>query len=250
MRGTVHRGAVGQVHQPVKANAPAAQALEGPRHDAPHNEGTVRLAGHPVGEVRDRTVFKIGEEVAASGGDDPFHGLIGQFLVVADKIVDRLAHILALGHGDLLDGVLKFDARGIQLFRQIRPVQQFEGGDAMPGQPVLQHSADQLPGMGGVEILGRRAAQSGLILGDDAFVGSLGRTARQHGQAVEFHGVGVERFLGHAHGGHPAVAQHILGRLDGVSAVLGRHLEAPGGGRRLADEDFVVDGAGHETLAQ
>ena len=248
MGRTVFRSAVGEVHQPVEARTAATETLQGAAHDPAHDEGAVRLAGHALGDIGDRTVFETREEIAPPGEDDALEGLIRQFLVVAHQIMDRLAHVLAFRDGDLLDGVLKLDARGFQLFGQIGAVQQFEGGDAVARQPVLQHPADRLAGMGGVEILRGRTTRAGLVLGHDPLPLDLGRAARQHGYAVELHGVRVERLLGHAHGGGAIVGEHVLGGLDGMGAVLRRHLEAPGGGRRLADIDFVVDGAGHGAL--
>ena len=248
MRGAVQRRAFRQIHQSVEARSAAAQARQGAAHDPAHDEGAVRLAGHTMGDVGDRTVFEVGEEVAPPGRNDALQGLVRQFLIVAHQIMDRLAHVLALGHGDLLDGVLKLDARGFQPFGQVGAVQQLEGGDAVAPQPVLQHPADHLAGMRGVEVLRRRAARSGLILGHDPLALELGSPARQHGHAVEFHGVRVERLLGHAHGGGAVVGEHVLGGLDGLGAVLRRHLEAPGGWRGLANVDFVVDWASHGTL--
>ena len=248
MGGAVGGRALGEIHQPVETRPAAAQALQRAADNTAHDEGAVRLAGHPVGDVGDRTVFEAGEEIAPPGGDDAFAGLIRQLLIVAHQFVDRLAHILAFGHGDLLDGVLELDARSFQLFGQIGAVQQFEGGDAVTAQPVLEHPADRLAGVRRVEILRRRAARPGLVLGHDPFALNLGRAAGQHGDAVELHGVGVERLLGHAHGGGAVVGEQVLGGLDRLGAVLRRHLEGPGGRGGLADIDFVVDGAGHETL--
>ena len=246
MGRALRRGLVRQVHQPFEAGASTAHVLQGTANNPGHDEGPLRLAGYAFGDVSDRTILETGEQIATPGADDTFQGLVGQFLVVAYQFMDRSADVLALRHGDLLDGMLKLDARGFQLFGQIRAVQQFESRDALARQPVLQHPADRLARLGGVEILRHRAARPGVLGGSGPPGLDLGRPTRQHGHALEQHGVRVEGFLGHADSDSPFAGQHVLGGPQGHGAVLGRHVEAPGGRRGLADKDFVVDGAGHQ----
>ena len=246
MGRALRRCLVRQVHQPVEAGASTAHILQGTANNPGHDEGPLRLAGHPVGDISDRTILKAREQVATPGDDEAFEGLVGQFLVVANELMDRLSPVLALGHGDFLDGMLKLDTRGFQLFGQIRAVQQFESRNALACQPVLQHPADRLARLGGVEILRRRAARPGRLSGYAPLASDLGCPARQHGHAVEQHGVQVEGFPGHTDSDSTVVSQYILGGPHGHGAVLCRHVEAPGCRRGLADIEFVVDGADHQ----
>jgi len=146
---------------------------------------------------------------------------------------------LGLGHGDLLDGVLQFDAGGFQLFNEVGPVQQFEGRRLLAHQPAVQQPADPLAGMDRIEVLrghAERVVPLRLLLGLDV----VGEAEGLDVDAAILVGLEVHRLLGHPRGRHPALSDELLGHGQGLGAVLRGHFERPPGGGRLLDENFVM----------
>ncbi len=158
----------------------------------------------------------------------------------ADDLVHADAGGLGLGHGDLLHGVLQFDARGFQFLDQVGPVQQLEGRGALAVQPFLKQAADALARMHGVEV-GRAGAQRPLLHHIGFALGLFGDALGQDGDRVVLAGLRIQRLLGHPHRGEPAALEQFLGRLDRALAKLGGGFEIE---RRTAGtprEDFEMD---------
>ncbi len=246
-RRAVRRGGVHQVHQGRQTRPRALLVGEGAGDHPAHAKGPVRRAAEPMGQVGDGAIPKGREQAVAPGLAQPHDRLFGQLVIVADQGVDVLAGRLAFGNGDLLDGVLKLDPRRLQPLGHVGAVQQFEGGDALAPQPVLQHPADQGAGVGGIEFgragAGRAMRRIGRLLPE-----RFGRAQRQYGDGGELHRLGVQRLFGDARGDGESVAQLVLGRLDGLFAVFGGDQQGPGRRGGLADIDFVMDRTGHAAI--
>ena len=122
--------------------------------------GGVREQHHLLGEIfRRQDRYALGGAVFFQTGARQIH----HFGQLAHGLVDRALVGLVFSHRHPLDGLNPLLAR-IQRDRQIRPVHQFEQGDALARQPAAQKPTDARPGLGRVKLLGAAANRNILRL--------------------------------------------------------------------------------------
>ena len=236
---TGDRRGVGQVEQAGDLVGPVPGRRDGGRHAGAQQIGALGLAGDPFGGGGEAFLVHVGQAattgVAQQALDRPAH----QGLEGAHDLMHAQPAGLGLGHGDLLNGVLQFDAGGFQLLDQVGPVQQFEGRRLLAHQPAVQQPADPLTGVDGIEVLrghAERIVPLRLLLGLDVVRQAEGLDV----DAAILVGLEIHRLLGDAGGRHPALGDQLLGHGQGLGAVLRRHLQRPPGGGRLFDENLVM----------
>ena len=140
----IHRCAFSQIHQLVDPGPATPNPLQCTRDDTAHDESALGLSRQTMGQIGDGSFFKAGKASAPSSRHHTLQSALRQLLVVPHQVVDGLPDRLAFRHRHLLDCMLEFKTRRLELFGQVRAVQQLERGHALTFQPIFQNTPDRL----------------------------------------------------------------------------------------------------------
>jgi hypothetical protein len=235
----VRRG-VGQVQQAGDLVRPAGGRGDRGGDAGAQQEVAVGIGDEALGGLGEAFLVEVRQGPLLEGLHQVGDGALDQALEVADDLVHGLAARLGFRNGDLLQRVLQVGARRLELFDQIRPVQQFERGGLVPRQPAFQQAADAIAGVGGVEV-GRLDAERIALLDILLRLAAVDHALGEDGDRLVLAGVGIERFLADAHGDGAPLLQDVLGRLQRVGAVFRGDLERPLRADFAPDKKLVMD---------